>query len=108
MEGKLILRTDCKPNEYGEYPVIIQYCTLGKPVKKTTDVKVAPEHWLGGKGGLNKYIKGIEKWISHSDDSITPLLHIVTVERMANLAKAELSGTNKLLELLKQNQKGNE
>ena len=58
MEGKLILRTDCKPNEYGEYPVIIQYCTLGKPVKKTTDVKVAPEHWLGGKGGLNKYIKG--------------------------------------------------
>ncbi len=58
MEGKLILRTDCKPNEYGEYPVIIQYCTLGKPVKKTTDVKVAPEHWLGGKGGLNKYVKG--------------------------------------------------
>jgi integrase len=58
MEGKLILRTDCKPNEFGEYPVIIQYCTLGKPVKKTTDVKVAPEHWLGGKGGLNKYIKG--------------------------------------------------
>ncbi len=58
MEGKLILRTDCKPNEYGEYPVIIQYCTLGKPVKKTTDVRVAPEHWLGGKGGLNKYIKG--------------------------------------------------
>ena len=58
MEGKLILRTDCKPNEYGEYPVIIQYCTLGKPVKKTTDVQVAPEHWLGGKGGLNKYIKG--------------------------------------------------
>ena len=58
MEGKLILRTDCKPDEFGEYPVIIQYCTLGKPVKKTTDVKVAPEHWLGGKGGLNKYIKG--------------------------------------------------
>lgn len=58
MEGKLILRTDCKPNEYGEYPVIIQYCTLGKPVKKTTDVRVAPEHWLGGKGGFNKYIKG--------------------------------------------------
>jgi integrase len=58
MEGKLILRTDCKPNEFGEYPVIIQYCTLGKPVKKTTDVKVAPEHWLGGKGGLNKYVKG--------------------------------------------------
>ena len=57
---------------------------------------------------LNKYIKGIEKWISHSDDSITPLLHIVTVERMASLAKAELSGTKKLLELLRQNQKGNE
>ena len=58
MEGKLILRKDGKPNEFGEYPVAIQYCTQGKAVRKTSDIKVAPEHWLGGKGGLNKYVKG--------------------------------------------------
>ena len=55
MEGRLILRKDGRPNEYGEYPVVIQYCTQGKPVKKTTDIRVAPEHWLGGK---DKYVKG--------------------------------------------------
>lgn len=52
---------------------------------------------------LNKYIDGIEKWILHPDDKKTPVSHIITVERMASLAKAELSGTNKLLELLKMN-----
>ena len=40
MEGKLILRKDGKPNEFGEYPVAIQYCTQGKAVRKTTDIKV--------------------------------------------------------------------
>ena len=50
---------------------------------------------------LSKYIEGIQKWISHSDDKAPPLHHIITVERMASVAKAELSGTNKLLELLK-------
>ena len=58
MEGRLILRKDGKPNEYGEYPVVIQYCTQGKAVRKSSDIKVAPEHWLDGKGGLNKYVKG--------------------------------------------------
>ena len=58
MEGKLILRTDGNPNEYGEYPVVIQYCTQGKAVKKASGIRVAPEHWLEGKGGLNKYVKG--------------------------------------------------
>ena len=58
MEGRLILRKDGKPNEYGEYPVVIQYCTQGKAVRKSSDIKVAPEHWLDGKGGLHKYIKG--------------------------------------------------
>ena len=58
MEGKFKIRTDAKPNEFGEYPVVIMYCTMGKAVRKTTDIKVAPEHWLGGKGGLNKYVKG--------------------------------------------------
>lgn len=55
---------------------------------------------------LQKYIDGIEKWISHPDDKITPLHHIITVERMASLAKTELSGTYKLLEILKMDQKG--
>ena len=58
MEGRLILRKDGKPNEYGEYPVVIQYCTQGKAVRKSSDIKVAPEHWLDGKGGLHKYVKG--------------------------------------------------
>ena len=58
MEGKFILRTDGNPNEYGEYPVVIQYCTQGKAVKKSTGIRVIPEHWLDGKGGLNKYVKG--------------------------------------------------
>ena len=58
MEGRLKLRTDGKPNEYGEYPVVLMYCTQGKAVRKTSDIKVAPEHWLDGKGGLNKYVKG--------------------------------------------------
>ena len=50
------LRTDATPNEYGEYPVVIMYCTMGKAVRKTSDIRVAPEHWLDGKG--NKYVKG--------------------------------------------------
>ena len=54
----MILRTDGNPNEYGEYPVVIQYCTQGKAVKKATGIRVAPEYWLYGKGGLNKYVKG--------------------------------------------------
>ena len=54
MEGRLILRKDGRPNEYGEYPVVIQYCTQGKAVRKTSDIKVAPEHWLGVK---DKYVK---------------------------------------------------
>ena len=49
MEGKLKLRTDGRPNEFGEYPVAIMYCTMGKAVRKNTDIKVAPEHWLDGK-----------------------------------------------------------
>ena len=58
MEGRFILRKDGRPNEYGEYPVVIQYCTQGKAVRKTSDIKVAPEHWLDGNGGKDKYVKG--------------------------------------------------
>ncbi len=57
---------------------------------------------------LKKYIIGIEKWVSQPKDRTTPFQHITIVERMVNLSKAELSGTNKLLELIKINQKGNE
>ena len=89
--GNMPVRTVYSITEKGSYSILLRYLQ-GAEADKI----------------LNKYIKGIEKWISHSDDSITPLLHIVTVERMASLAKAELSGTKKLLELLRQNQKGNE
>lgn len=52
---------------------------------------------------LKKYIVGIEKWISQQGDEAIPLHHVATVERMADLAKAELSGTNRLLEMLQRN-----
>ena len=52
---------------------------------------------------LEKYIEGIDKWILNPNDKTTPIHHVITVERMASLAKAELCGTNKLLELIKAN-----
>lgn len=52
---------------------------------------------------LEKYIEGIEKWMLNPNDKTTPIHHVITVERMASLAKAELCGTNKLLELIKAN-----
>ncbi len=55
---------------------------------------------------LERYIAGIENWILHQEDPTLPFLHIVTVERMADLAKTEWSGTNKLLEMLRTKGKG--
>lgn len=49
---------------------------------------------------LTKYIAGIENWILHQKDLTVPFSHIIIVKRMAELAKTELSGTNKLLEML--------
>lgn len=57
MEGKFFIRTDNKPNEWGEYAIHIQYCTQGVPCKKKTGVFVKPEHWLGDNRS-GKYIKG--------------------------------------------------
>ncbi|MBO4561253.1 MAG: site-specific integrase [Bacteroidaceae bacterium] len=56
MEGKFFLRTDNKPNEFGEQMINIQYCTQGVPCKKKTGISVKPEYWLGD-NGTNKYIK---------------------------------------------------
>ena len=56
MEGKFFLRTDNKPNEFGEHMINIQYCTQGVPCKKKTGISVKPEYWLGD-NGTNKYIK---------------------------------------------------
>lgn len=56
---------------------------------------------------LKKYIAGIEKWISQQGDESIPFHHAVTVARMADLAKTELAGTDRLLEMLRINQKGN-
>lgn len=55
---------------------------------------------------LKKYIAGIEKWISQQGNEEIPLHHAVTVARMEELAKAELSGANRLLEMLRIDQKG--
>ena len=56
MEGKFFLRTDNKPNEFGEQMIHIQYCTQGVPCKKKTGISVKPEFWLGDNGN-GKYIK---------------------------------------------------
>ena len=56
MEGKFFLRTDNKPNEFGEQMINIQYCTQGVPCKKKTGISVKPEYWLGD-NGTNRYIK---------------------------------------------------
>ena len=56
MIGKFILRKDKKSNEYGEYCVYLQYSTMGVSVKKTMDIWLNPDHWLGDDGRTNKYI----------------------------------------------------
>ena len=56
MEGKFFLRTDNKPNEFGEQMIHIQYCTQGVPCKKKTGISVKPEFWLGDNGN-GRYIK---------------------------------------------------
>lgn len=56
MEGRFFLRTDNKPNEFGEQMIHIQYCTEGIPCKKSTGICVKPELWLGDTG-TGKYIK---------------------------------------------------
>lgn len=53
---------------------------------------------------LKKYIAGIENWILHRENINIPFSHIVIVERMAELAKTELSGTNRLLERIQTNE----
>lgn len=49
---------------------------------------------------LKKYITGIERWVSNQEEDTVPFTHVVIVERMAALAKTELTGTNKLLQIL--------
>lgn len=57
MNGKFILRKDKKTNEYGEYCVYLQYSTMGVSVKKSMDIWVKPDHWLGDDGRTNKFIQ---------------------------------------------------
>ena len=56
MEGKYLLRKDTKPNEFGEFKIVLQYCTQGVSVKKSTGISVHPDLWLGDNGD-NKYIR---------------------------------------------------
>ncbi len=56
MKGKFILRKDKKSNGYGEYCVYLQYSTMGVGVKKSMDIWVKDEYWLGDDGATNKYI----------------------------------------------------
>lgn len=58
MIGKFLLRKDRKPNEWGEYCVVLQYTTQRIPVKCSTGIFVHPDHWLGDDGRGEKFIKG--------------------------------------------------
>lgn len=51
------MRKDKKSNEYGEYCVYLQYSTMGVSVKKSMDIWVKPDHWLGDDGRTNKFIQ---------------------------------------------------
>lgn len=58
MEGKYLLRKDCKPNEFGEYKIVLQYCSQGVPVKKSTGISISPEMWLGDNGDGHYIMSG--------------------------------------------------
>ena len=55
--GYFNLRTDRSPNEYGEYPVYLNYSTMSVPVRKSMDLWILPEHWLGDDSRTEKFIK---------------------------------------------------
>lgn len=65
-----------------------------------TEVEITNNFYMANGEG---YIEGIEKWILRQADESIPLHHVATVTRMLDLAKAELSGTNRLLEMLENN-----
>ena len=56
MEGKYLLRKDCKPNEFGEFKIVLQYCTQGVSVRKSTGISIRPDIWLGDNGD-GKFIR---------------------------------------------------
>ncbi len=58
MEGRYLLRKDCRPNEYGEYKIVLRYCSQGVPVKKSTGISIAPEMWLGDNGDGHYIMSG--------------------------------------------------
>ena len=57
MTGRFGLRSTKKPNEFGEYCVYLQYSTMSVPVRKSMDIWVHPDHWLGDDGRTTKFIK---------------------------------------------------
>ena len=56
VEGYFTLRMDRKSNEYGEYPIYLNYSTMSVPVRKSMDMWVHPDYWLGDMK-TNKYIQ---------------------------------------------------
>lgn len=113
IEGKFLIRKDSAPNEYGEYKVVLQYCTQGVAVKKSTGVGVRPEHWLGGDG--SKYVKGgrdgnpksdiLNKRLQNIKKEIDDILNELMVEQNETISvpllRSVLNGTYK--EMLEEN-----
>ena len=58
MTGKFILRTDRKPNDFGEYPICLYYSTMSIPVKKAMGICIHPDFWLGDDGRSVQFILG--------------------------------------------------
>ena len=56
MTGKFILRNGT-PNQYGEYPVYLQYSTMGVAVRTSTGIFIHPDLWLGDDGRTSKFIQ---------------------------------------------------
>ena len=56
MSGKFNLRMD-RRNPLGEYPVYLQYSTMGECVRKSTGISIHPDLWLGDDGRTNKFIR---------------------------------------------------
>ena len=107
LKGYFSLRTDRKSNEYGEYPVYINYSTMGVPVRKSVNLWVHPDHWLGGKSEkyiqtgrfghpkgdlLNKKLTNLKKGYDNIlEELVKDSNSVITVEML----KSVLKGTHK-------------
>lgn len=56
MTGRFVLRNKEKPNEKGECCIYLHYSTMSVPVKKSMNIWISPDYWLGDDGRTDKFI----------------------------------------------------